>query len=224
MGNQPVIPTGGASSAAPIQQPAAPIQQPAAPIQQPAAAADQHEILPIQRSWKFAGAIAGIMLLLTLIGVALTTASKPAAPPYWISLAPIFGILCAGTAWARHAEGSRRAEITRQILHWLGVAVAMALDFMIRDTGEETGKASGLNAMLLLALGCFLAGVHLEWHFAIVGLMLSLALIVVAKAEEYVWLVFVVGALATGALFGLRWWLRRGHQPRPGVHAGTSPA
>jgi hypothetical protein len=187
----------------------------AAAPQQPVAANDQQEILPVQRSWKFAGVIAGIMVLLALLGVALTTAGKNAAPPYWISLAAIFGVLCVGTAWARHrhASGLRREAVIRQVLHWLAIAVALGLDFMIRNTGDETGQAAGLNAMLLLALGCFLAGVHLEWHFSIVGILLGLALIIVAKAEQYVWLIFVVGALAFAALLGMRWLLRRGHQP-----------
>jgi hypothetical protein len=201
MGNEPtnLTNTGGSTASA----------------QQPATALDHQEILPVQRSWKFAGVIAGIMVLLALLGVAFTTTSRAAAPAYWVSLAPIFGVLCAGTAWARHphAQGLRREEIIRQVLHWLAVAVALGLDFLVRGTGDETGHAAGLNAMLLLAMGCFLAGVHLEWHFAIVGLLLSLALIVVAKAEQYVWLIFVVGALAVAALFGLRWLLQRTHHP-----------
>src|SRR5262249_44738122 len=136
----------------------------AASPQQRVTADDQQPILPIHRNWKIASVIAAIMVLLALLGVALTTTGKSAAPPYWISLAPIFGVLCAGTAWARHrhAAGLRREEVLRQGLHWLGVAVALGVDFVVRNTGEETGQAAGLNAMLLLALGCFLAGVHLE--------------------------------------------------------------
>ena len=183
--------------------------------QKPAAANEHQEILPVLRSWKLASVIAGIMVLLALLGVALTTTGRSAAPPYWVSLAVVFGVLCVATAWERHrhASGLRREEVIRQVLHWLGIAVALGLDFMVRNTGEETGQAAGLNAMLLLALGCFLAGVHLEWHFSIVGVLLGLALIIMAKAEQYVWLIFVVGALAVAALFGMRWLVRRGHRP-----------
>jgi Ni/Fe-hydrogenase subunit HybB-like protein len=188
---------------------------PAASRQHQATADDQQLLFPIHRNWKIASVIAAIMVLLTLLGVALTTSGRSAAPPYWISLAPIFGVLCAATAWARHrhAAGLRRNDVIRQSLHWLGVAVALGLDFVVRNTGEETGQAAGLNAMLLLALGCFLAGVHLEWHFAIVGVLLCLALLIVAKAEQYVWLIFVVGVLAVAGLLGARWLLLRGRQP-----------
>ena len=193
--------------------------------QDQAKADDQQQLFPIHRNWKIASVIAAIMVLLTLLGVALTTADRSAAPPYWISLAPLFGVLCAATAWARHrhAGGLRRNDVIGQILHWLGVAVALALDFVVRNTGEETGQAAGLNAMLLLALGCFLAGVHLEWHFAIVGLLLCLALLIVAKAEQYVWLIFVVGILAVAGLFGLRWLFLRGHPPARSAPVMASP-
>jgi hypothetical protein len=196
-----------------------PASGPAAAPQNQVRAADQQSILPIHRNWKIASVIAAIMVLLALLGVALTTAGKSDARPYWIALALIFGVLCVGTAWAqhRHAAGLRRQEVVRQIFHWLGVAVALGLDFVVRNTGEESGQAAGLNAMLLLALGCFLAGVHLQWHFTIVGVLLCLALLVVANAEQYVWLIFVVGILAVAGLFGLRWLFLRGHQPAPGA-------
>jgi hypothetical protein len=129
-----------------------------------------------------------------------------------VSLVPVYGLLCMGTAWARarHGDAARRLAVFRQLFHWLGIGIALSLDFVIRGTGEETGTASGLNALLVLALGCYLAGVHLEGLFAVVGVLLTLTLIVVAKAEQYVWLIFVAGGLAVVAMFGLQWLLGRG--------------
>ncbi|MGH9428068.1 MAG: hypothetical protein ACRD2L_17435, partial [Terriglobia bacterium] len=54
---------------------------------------------------------------------------------------------------------------------------------------------------LLLAIGCFLAGVHLQWLFALVGVLLALALICLAKVDQYLWLIFLVGGLLAVALF-----------------------
>jgi hypothetical protein len=149
------------------------------------------------------------MVLLALLGVALSSASNSAAPVYWISLVPIYGVLCLGIAWTRARQDGRpvRAEVIRQLLHWMGIGVALALDYMVRQTQVETGKAAGLNALLLLGLGCYLAGVHLEWIFTLVGVLLSLALIVVIKAEEYIWLIFVVGGLAIAAMLAVQWFL-----------------
>src|SRR5205085_439078 len=102
-------------------------------------------------------------------------------------------------------KGWHQLQLFRQIAHGLGIGVALWLDFLIRRSGEETATAAGLNAMMLLALGCYLAGVHLEWHFALVGVVLTLAMITVAKANQYSWMIFVVGGVAIVALLGWRW-------------------
>lgn len=150
----------------------------------------------IPASWKFSAIVAGIMVILAMIGVGLTTGDRANARMYWMTLVPVYGALCIATAWKRSGFGNARAAVVRQALHWAAVAGAVSLEFLTRNTGEESSTAAGLNALLILSLGCVLAGVHLEWHFAVVGLVLVTTLLVVAKAEQYAWLVFVVGAAA----------------------------
>lgn len=190
---------------------------PAAPAPAPAAPARRGRLFPFHRSWTVATSVAAFMVLLAMIGVGLTTTNSSFASTYWVLLVPVFGLLCVGTAWLRVEEGQRvnRVAIARQLFHWLGTGVALGLDFYIRGTGEETGVAAGLNALLVLALGCYLAGIHLEWLFIPVGLLLTLILIIVAKADQYLWLVFVVGGLTLAALFGLHWLMYRGRQAVP---------
>jgi hypothetical protein len=165
-------------------------------------------LFPIPRSWKIATVVAMVMVLLALLGVGLTTSSSSAASSvYWISLVPVYGFLCIGTAWSRSRHGGvfDRPLVLRQLFHWLGIGVALSLDFYIRGTGEESGMGAGLNALLLLALGCYLAGVHLDWLFAPVGVLLSLALIILTKADQYLWVIFVVGILSVvGMVFLMR--------------------
>jgi hypothetical protein len=133
------------------------------------------------------------MVVLALIGVGFATADVGFARDYWMVLVPIYGMLCVFTAWKRARPGEQL--VLRQVLHWAGIAGAVALDFSIRSSGQETQVASGLNALLLLALGCFLAGVHLDWLFVPVGLLLTLTLFLVAKADQYLWLMLVAAAL-----------------------------
>jgi hypothetical protein len=179
-------------------------------------------LFPLTHSWKIAGVVGAIMVLLALLGVALSSASNSAAPVYWVSLVPIYGVLCMAIAWTRARRDDRpvRPELVRQLLHWIGIGVALALDFVVRGTQVETGKAAGLNALLLLALGCYLAGVHLEWIFALVGVLLGVALVVVTKAEEYIWLIFVVGGLAVAAMLAVQWFLGKARSDKP-VPRGT---
>jgi hypothetical protein len=175
----------------------------------PPGTAGEQRIFPVHRSWAIATGVAVVMVLLSLLGVALTTTSSGFAATYWVSLVPVFGLLCIGTASLRAREGHKfdRVMVSRQVFHWLGIAVALGLDFYIRGSGEETGVATGLNALLVLALGCFLAGIHLEWLFIPVGVLLTLALVIVAKADQYLWLIFVIGGITVAVLLGLQWLL-----------------
>jgi hypothetical protein len=142
------------------------------------------------------------MVLLALLGVGLATLNASLARKYWMTLVPIYGVLCTVTAWRRSQQAGAAGGklVLRQVLHWLAIGGAVLLDFSIRGSGVETQLSSGFNALLLLALGCFLAGVHLDWSFTLVGLLLALTLVCAAKAEQYLWLVFIVGVLVIGAL------------------------
>jgi hypothetical protein len=178
----------------------------------------------IYRSWKISLAVAIVMVLLALLGIALTTTNRGVAPTYWITLVPIYGLLCMATAWSRaYYEGGSHYLVLKQLLHWLAIAVALGIDFYIRGTGQETGVAAGFNAALLLAVGCFLAGVHLEWLFSLVGALLLLALLAVVKADQYLWLIVIVGAVVVVAMIGLMRFLSKTEQRQGASGTSTSP-
>jgi hypothetical protein len=170
----------------------------------------------LPHSWKLGFGAAIVMVVLALIGVGLSTGSRASAPKYWMALVPVYGLLCIVVAWYRSREGEcGPIVILRQVLHWLIIAIAVWLDFYMRGVGEESGIAAGLNALLLLSIGCFLAGVHFEWLFTLVGTLLIVTLIVVVKADQYLWLVVLAGVLIVVLMFGLMRWLhRRGPHPK----------
>jgi hypothetical protein len=205
--------------------PATPSPAPAAAAVPSHPAAEPPTPFSIERSWKVAGVAALIMVLLALVGIALTTSTDyTVASLYWVCLVPFYGLLCVATAWRRHGKHFDRQEVIRQGLHWLAIGAALALDFLARHSGVETGEAAGLNAMLLLALGCFLAGVHLEWFFAVVGLLLAAALIFVVKAEQYLGLVLIVGGLAAAAMVAYIWLLGPKHRSAVALSGPHTPA
>jgi hypothetical protein len=142
-----------------------------------------------------AGIVAGVMAFLALLGTGITLANASWARNYWLVLVPIYGALCVFTAWQR--TGQLSETVTRQILHWLCVGIAIVLDFaFLRGTGEQTAAATGLSSLLILALGCVLAGVHLDWLFALVGALLAVILMVVSLAGQYLTVAFLIAALA----------------------------
>ena len=167
-------------------------------------------------SWKVTGTIALIMVALALLGIALSALDTPLARTYWMTLVPIYGVLCTITAWRRsqQAGAAGGALVLRQVLHWLGIGGAVLIDFAIRGTGVGSLQGAGFNALLLLALGCFLAGVHLDWSFGLVGLLLALTLICAVKAQQYLWLLFIVGLVVIGVLVAA-WRSAAGEPARP---------
>lgn len=161
-------------------------------------------------SWTVATVVAVVMVVLALLGVALTTTNPTFAYSYWLSLAPVYGLLCIVTAWLRSTPSKQmdRGVIMRQVLHWAGVTIAVGLDFFIFRSKGETGEAAGINAMLILALGCFLAGIHFEWLFILVSVLLSLTMVIMVMANEYMWLIFVVGGVTIAVIVMLRRFFR----------------
>jgi hypothetical protein len=195
----------------------------AAPPASPTAG-ERHSRYLIPNFWKFAVVVAIVMIVLALLGVGLTSARSTYALTYWVALVPVYGLACVLTAWRRaalskHSEGRL---VIRQVLHWTGIAAALGFDFLIRGSGEETAVAAGLNALLLLALGCYLAGIHFERLFVLVGILLSIIFVIVTKTTEYLWLVFVIGGIAVAALLAV-WWLidRRARRARGAAPAAT---
>ena len=156
----------------------------------------------VGRSWKVAAVVASIMVVLAVIGVGLTTVDRPLARRYRMGLVPAYGVLCTATAWSRPRQDALGGlgAVGRQLAHWRAIGGAVALDFWMTGTGEETGAAAGFNALLLLAVGCVLAGVHLDWRFGLGAGLLALTLVSVVKANQYLWLLLVVAVLVLAVI------------------------
>lgn len=143
---------------------------------------------------RLAIAVGVVMVLLALTGVGLASASPRTGRIYWISMIPTFGLLCVATAYLTARKGQfGLSQVYRQALHWLGITVAVSIDFAVLRSGAESDQGAGMVALLLLAVGCFTAGVHFHWLFMLVGVLLAVTLCVIAVAEEYMWLIFVAG-------------------------------
>jgi hypothetical protein len=151
------------------------------------------------------GIMAGVMALLALIGTGITLADASWARTYWLALVPVYGILCVIAAWQR--TGQFTGSVLRQVLHWLSVGVAIALDYAFLRRGEPV-QGSGLSSLLILALGSLLAGIHLEWLFGLVGVLLIAIFALVGLAKQYVTAAFLVAA-AGALIFAAYWALRK---------------
>ena len=146
-----------------------------------------------------------VMLFLAVFGIGYVSFTGRPADFIWMSLVPVFCIMCIIGGW-RHAERKedRWRLIWTQVLHWLSFFVVMNLVYLPEVRSVENNNAAGINLMTILALATFVAGVHAQaWQICGVGLILALAVPLVAWIEQsalislilILGLVFIIGAI-----------------------------
>src|SRR5215467_11498008 len=115
----------------------------------------------------------GFVLVLTLVGVAYPSLTRQPIAAYWVLLAPILAIVCVVTAWSGATDRNAKARLlATQTAHWLAFVVAMNLLFLPSVQNMLNADATGLAILLLLALGMFIAGVHMpSWKMCALGVV-----------------------------------------------------
>ena len=116
-----------------------------------------------------------MVLFLTLFGIAYTSFSKRPFILYWEFLALVVGVVCVWTGWRRASDRDARAPlIWTQALHWLAFLAAMNLLLLSTVQSMLNADATGLAILMLLALGTFIAGVHmLAWEICVLGVVMA---------------------------------------------------
>jgi hypothetical protein len=151
-----------------------------------------------------------VVLILTLFGVAYASFSRQSMVGYWEFLAPVIGLLCVVIGWPHAPDRAARFRlIWTQALHWLAFLVAMNLLLLSGVASLLSADATGLMILTLLALGTFVAGVHIQaWQICVLGMVMALGVPAIAWIERsaLLLLLVVVALAAVGA--GL-WWSAR---------------
>jgi hypothetical protein len=148
-----------------------------------------------------------LMLLLVLLGIGYTGFAEAPIRIYWMLLTPVIAAICVATVWPALADRQERWRAVRtQALHWGAVLIAMELIFLTETTRMMTAEASALSVLTVLALGTFIAGIHLPaWRIALVGLLLAFAVPGIVLLERSAMFLLLIGAVAA-AVIGPVWW------------------
>jgi hypothetical protein len=155
----------------------------------------------------------GVVLVLTLVGVAYTSFSKHPIVAYWEFLVPVMGVVCIGTGWRHaHDKQARLRLIWTQALHWLAFIVAMNLILLPNVQNMLNSDATGLAILLLLGLGTFVAGVHiLSWQVCLLGLIMAFCVPAIAWIEESA-LIVLLGVIVLVGVGMAFWWIGNNRQ------------
>jgi hypothetical protein len=146
-----------------------------------------------------------VLLTLSAVGIAVAEISPRDGFWYWLAMVPVFGGISLFAGWSRAREhGMTVTGVLRsQLLHWAALAAAVCLVFLLEYTGRMNNEDAGLVALLALALTTFLAGVHFDWRYCVVGALLAAAVVAVALVKEFLWAIVLV-AVAVAAFLVYR--------------------
>ena len=66
------------------------------------------------------------------------------------------------------------------------------LIYILYDPAQKiTETQLGILCLLALALTTFLAGVHLDWRFMLVGIVLGACVAGAAVVEQFIWMIII---------------------------------
>jgi hypothetical protein len=149
------------------------------------------------------------VLALTVFGVAYTSVAQQPLGFFWEFVAISTGILCVTTGWTKVDTRQARVRlIWTQAVHWAAIFVAMNILFLPSVQRLLPSPAASLALLLLLALGTFLAGIHVSWQICVLGLVMALLVPAIAWLKGSA--LFLVLAIAAGVGLGSMFWRRRG--------------
>jgi hypothetical protein len=148
------------------------------------------------------------LILLSAIGIGITDFSPKYGFWYWVIMVPVFGGLSLYTGWSkvRNQGVSASNVIRRQLLHWVALLIAIIIVFFLLRSGRYNNIEAGLTALLMLAFSTFLAGVHFDWRFMVVGIILGVSLVGAALVQEFLWMIIL--PIITAIILAVIWWYR----------------
>jgi hypothetical protein len=149
------------------------------------------------------------VLSVVLAGIAYTSLTRRPIALYWELLVPVLALLCVVAGW--HAAPDHKARmklVAKQVAHWLAFLVGMNLVFLPSVQNMLNADATGLAILLLLALGTFIAGVHMpSWKMCALGLVMACFVPAIAWLESATLIVLLV-AIVVIVITGAWWWFR----------------
>ncbi len=116
-----------------------------------------------------------LMLALALVGVGVTQVEHSGGKHYWLFLVLVYAGIGVVRTWQRHKAKGQRVwpTIRAQVLHWLGALVAINIVLFFESVDIASRGAAADYSLLILALSCYLAGVHFHWAYLLLGAVLA---------------------------------------------------
>jgi len=153
-------------------------------------------------------AILTSLLILCFIGVAYTNFASVRSYHYWLWMIPVFAVAAITSEWSRYKRHEIKGYrfIRQQILHWLAVFLAIKSIFLLNQMGRFNNDVTALSLMITFSLSTFIAGIYIGWRFLVLGLFISLATLLIAYLEVYIWVLIPIAIGIVIVAISVAWW------------------
>jgi hypothetical protein len=123
------------------------------------------------------------------IGFTLVDFRADLVPAYWSAAGPAGFLVSAYLGWrhARRIGQASSADGRRHLLHWGAVVLVVALAVFLGVKNALPPNVLHAVILVVLALGYFTAGLHLDRSLIWIGLLLAAGSIVVMAVPSYAW-------------------------------------
>jgi hypothetical protein len=149
-----------------------------------------------------------ILLALTLLGVAFTSITHQPIDGYWEFLAVATGGVCVSTGWSEAYQRQAHFRLARtQAAHWAAILVAMNILLLPSVQRMLTASGTGLVLLLMVALGTFLAGIHISLELCFLGIAMAIAVPAITWLKQSALFLVLAGVAVIGLV--LTFWRRR---------------
>jgi len=127
------------------------------------------------------------LLVLAIGGGAVSQATDTGGRFYWSFLVAVYGAISIGRTWfqAKGQGGPIWGMIRSQVLHWLGALVAIQIVLFFESHAITDRGPAADYSLLLLGLSTYLAGVHFNWTFMLLGSILAITSVALGYADQF---------------------------------------
>jgi hypothetical protein len=162
------------------------------------------------RRLKIDSALFILLVLVALVGVAMTNSSKNQAYVYWWVVMGIQAVVT--TIWAvwlaKEDELNKTVPMIlyEQAVLWGSGFVAVFFVYKMMGFNQIDFNATGLLMLLILALVTFIDGALVSWKLYIVSLIFIVTLFFASYVEKFLWVMVIVALAAAVIAIGVSFW------------------
>jgi hypothetical protein len=156
--------------------------------------------------WKIRLSVLCAMLVLALAGMGFTQASRSGSWEFWLFIVLVYAglSLWRSSRSAKQSGQSVGKRLARELSHW-GILLVFLFVLLMLERREIVNRDSASYfAVMMLALTCCLAGVHVDWLLLVLGVVLIIMSVAMAMLEQYsvvLWLIMTAVAVLGAAFF-----------------------